>query len=58
MSIGNVSYSSHNEQYFHRAIRHLRRASQIPGFHMSPYLQRYVCCIARGIPAEALQLSR
>jgi hypothetical protein len=40
MSLGNVSYSHQNEQYFHRAIRYLRRASQIPGYRLSPYLQR------------------
>lgn len=41
MSLGNVSYSHQNEQYFHRAIRYLRQASQISGFRLSPYLQRY-----------------
>jgi hypothetical protein len=45
MSLGNVSYSHHNEQYFHRAIRYLRRASQIPDYHLSPYLQRCAACI-------------
>ncbi|KIW25355.1 uncharacterized protein PV07_08540 [Cladophialophora immunda] len=42
MSLGNVSYSHQNEQYFHRAIRYLRRASQIPGFRLSAYLQSYL----------------
>jgi hypothetical protein len=41
MSLGNVSYSHQNEQFFQRAVRFLRRASQIPGFRLSPYLQRY-----------------
>jgi hypothetical protein len=41
MSLGNVTYSHHNEQYFHRAIRYLRRAHQMSGFRLSPYLQRY-----------------
>jgi tetratricopeptide (TPR) repeat protein len=40
MSLGNVSYSHQNEQYFQRAIRYLRRAAQIPGFRLSSYLQR------------------
>ncbi|KAK5451593.1 hypothetical protein LTS15_007853 [Exophiala xenobiotica] len=39
-NLGNVSYSRDNEQYFHRAIRYLRRATQVPGFRLSPYLQR------------------
>ncbi|KIX05095.1 uncharacterized protein Z518_05967 [Rhinocladiella mackenziei CBS 650.93] len=42
MSLGNVSYSHQNEQHFHRAIRYLRRASQIPGYRLSPYLQSYL----------------
>lgn len=41
MSLGNVSYSHHNEQYFQQAVIWLRTASQIPNFQLSPYLQRY-----------------
>lgn len=41
MSLGNVSSSHGNERYFHAAIRYLRRASSIPGYVLSPYLQRY-----------------
>jgi hypothetical protein len=40
MSLGNVSYSHHNEQYFQQAVRYLRRASSIEGFEMSLYLRR------------------
>ena len=40
MSLGNVSYSQNNEQYFQQAVLWLRRAAQIPGFQLSPYLQR------------------
>jgi len=42
MSLGNVSYSHSNEQHFHRAIRYLRRASQLPGYRLSVYLQGLV----------------
>ncbi|KIV83209.1 hypothetical protein PV11_05256 [Exophiala sideris] len=42
MSLGNVEYSQNQEQYFTRAIRYLRRASQIQGFRLSPYLQSYL----------------
>ena len=41
MSLGNVSYSHHNEQYFQQAVRYLRTASSIEGFQLSPYLRRY-----------------
>ncbi|KIW14756.1 hypothetical protein PV08_07540 [Exophiala spinifera] len=40
MHLGNVTYSHSNEQYFHRAVRFLRRAAQMPDFRLSPYLQR------------------
>ncbi|KAI1626058.1 hypothetical protein EDD37DRAFT_329510 [Exophiala viscosa] len=42
MSLGNVEYSQNQEQYFTRAIRYLRRASQIQEFRLSPYLQSYL----------------
>ncbi|RVX65836.1 hypothetical protein B0A52_10293 [Exophiala mesophila] len=42
MSLGNVSSSHGNERYFHAAIRYLRRASDIPGYVLSPYLQSYL----------------
>lgn len=42
ISLGNVSYSHHNEQYFQQAVRYLQQASAIPGYQLSPYLQRYV----------------
>lgn len=46
MSLGNVSYSHQNEQYFQRAIRYLRTATRIPGYQLCPYLQRYVVNIS------------
>lgn len=42
ISLGNVSYSHHNEQYFQQAIRYLQQARTIPSYQLSPYLQRYV----------------
>lgn len=42
MSLGNVSYSYVNEQYFRQALVYLRRASQHPNYRLSPYLQKYV----------------
>jgi len=42
MSLGNVSYSSTNTDYFRQAILYLRRASVIPGFPLPSHLQRYV----------------
>ena len=46
MSLGNVSYSYVNEQYFRQALLYLRRASEVPRYTLSPFLQRYVlfCC--------------
>jgi hypothetical protein len=40
MSLGNVSYSPANERLFRQALIYLRRASQIPGYSLTPYLQR------------------
>jgi hypothetical protein len=42
MSLGNVSYSYINEQYFRQALLYLRRASELSGYTLSPYLQKYV----------------
>ena len=42
MSLGNVSYQPANEQQFRHALIYLHRASQIPGYSLSPYLQRWV----------------
>jgi len=42
MSLGNVSYSSVNERYFRQALLYLRRATQISGYTLSPYLQHYL----------------
>ena len=42
MSLGNVSYSYDNERYFRQALVYLRRASQLPNYNLSPYLQKYV----------------
>ena len=42
MSLGNVSYSCVNERYFRQALIYLRRASQLPGYSLSPYLQKCV----------------
>ncbi|RMZ79637.1 hypothetical protein DV737_g3287, partial [Chaetothyriales sp. CBS 132003] len=39
ISLGSVSPSHHNEQYFNQAISYLQTASQIVGFHLSPFLQ-------------------
>lgn len=41
MSLGNVSYSYVNERYFRQALIYLRRASQLPAYTLSPYLQQY-----------------
>jgi hypothetical protein len=41
MSLGNVSYSYVNERYFRQALIYLRRASQLPNYTLSPYLQQY-----------------
>jgi hypothetical protein len=40
MSLGNVSYTPSNEQYFRQALMYLHRASQIHGYTLSPYLRR------------------
>ncbi|RMZ86918.1 hypothetical protein DV736_g5856, partial [Chaetothyriales sp. CBS 134916] len=42
ISLGSVSPSHHNEQYFNQAISYLQTASQITGFHLSPFLQHYL----------------
>jgi hypothetical protein len=42
MSLGNVSASPRDEQYFTQAIRYLRRARAIPGYTLSIYLQQYL----------------
>jgi hypothetical protein len=42
MSLGNVSYSRVNEDYFRQAIYFLRRASDTPGFPLPAHLQRQV----------------
>jgi hypothetical protein len=42
MSLGNVSYSRMNEEYFRQAIYCLRTASDIAGFPLPSHLQRYV----------------
>jgi hypothetical protein len=42
MSLGNVSYSYVNERYFRQALIYLRRASQLPNYTLSPYLQQCV----------------
>ncbi|KAI9813062.1 MAG: hypothetical protein M1827_004282 [Pycnora praestabilis] len=42
MSLGNVSYQNTNEQYFRQALQYLRRASDIPGYTLSQYLQQYL----------------
>ncbi|KAK5243126.1 hypothetical protein LTR16_008094, partial [Cryomyces antarcticus] len=39
MSLGNVSYTRINEQYFHQAISYLRMATNVPGYSLSPHLQ-------------------
>lgn len=40
MSIGNVSHSRVNRDYFCQAIQYLRIASQIPGFPLPTHLQK------------------
>ncbi|KAL2357713.1 hypothetical protein BJ546DRAFT_323740 [Cryomyces antarcticus] len=42
MSLGNVSYTRINEQYFHQAISYLRMATNVPGYSLSPHLQQYL----------------
>ncbi|KAF2436514.1 hypothetical protein EJ08DRAFT_655504 [Tothia fuscella] len=42
MSLGNVSYSGVNEEYFRQAILYLRRASDVSGFPLPSHLQRYL----------------
>ncbi|KAK5006246.1 hypothetical protein LTR39_005714 [Cryomyces antarcticus] len=42
MSLGNVSYTRINEQYFHQAISYLRMATNVPGYSLSPHLQQSV----------------
>lgn len=42
MSLGNVSYSTANEQYFRQALLYLRRASRLEGFTLSTYLEGYL----------------
>lgn len=63
MSLGNVSYSSVNEQYFRQALTYLRNASEIGDYTLSPYLQKYVLPVCRsncGILSEltVVQLPR
>jgi len=40
MSLGNVSYSYVNEQYFRQALVYLRKASEMSDYTLSPYLQK------------------
>lgn len=40
MSLGNVSSTRINEQYFHEALVCLRRANEIPEYRLSPHLQQ------------------
>ncbi|KAF2753183.1 hypothetical protein EJ05DRAFT_480546 [Pseudovirgaria hyperparasitica] len=42
MSLGNVSYSRTNEQYFRRAIHYLRMATAMPTFNLPAHLQQYL----------------
>ncbi|RMD44532.1 hypothetical protein DV735_g531, partial [Chaetothyriales sp. CBS 134920] len=50
ISLGSVSPSLHNEQYFNQAIRYLQTASQIAGFQLSPFLQHYLDDFGRLMP--------
>lgn len=40
MSLGNVSYSRMNEDYFRQAIDYLRMASDTAGFPLPSHLQK------------------
>ncbi|KAI9751594.1 MAG: hypothetical protein M1835_001197 [Candelina submexicana] len=40
MSLGNVSYTTINAQYFRTALGYLKRASELPGYALCSYLQR------------------
>lgn len=40
MNLGNVSHSSINEQHFRQALQYLRRASHLPNYTLSQYLQK------------------
>ncbi|TAQ91287.1 hypothetical protein B7494_g462 [Chlorociboria aeruginascens] len=42
MSLGNVTESPGDERFFTEAIRYLRRAEAIPGYHLSVYLEQYL----------------
>lgn len=42
MSLGNVTATPGDERLFAQAIRHLRRAEEIPGYTLSIYLQQYL----------------
>ena len=42
MSLGNVSSPRVAEEHFVRALRYLRRASEVPDYMLAPYLQRLV----------------
>ncbi|KAK7527883.1 uncharacterized protein IWZ02DRAFT_139260 [Phyllosticta citriasiana] len=42
MSLGNVTYSRHNRQYFVQAISYLRTATNLPGHRLPEHLQQYL----------------
>ncbi|RMZ77013.1 hypothetical protein DV738_g4555, partial [Chaetothyriales sp. CBS 135597] len=50
ISLGSVSPSHHNEQYFNQAINYLQTASRIAGFQLSPFLQHYLDDFGRLMP--------
>ncbi|KPI40810.1 uncharacterized protein AB675_10627 [Cyphellophora attinorum] len=50
LSMGNVSYSHHSEQYFQMAVRYLQMAHRIPDYRLSPYLQSYLDEFGRLLP--------
>jgi hypothetical protein len=42
MSLGNVTGTPNDEQFFTQAIRYLRRAEAVPGYILSVYLAQYL----------------
>ena len=40
MSLGNVSYSRINEDYFRQALHYLRQASNVAGYPLPAHLRR------------------
>lgn len=48
MSLGNVSSTRVNGDYFHQALVFLQKASEMPGYAMPVHLQQYVSLAVLG----------